>query len=110
MLLLADVRKYAIKVNYFMFNSTTNEDYTEPCYLAIDTKTKNKKGECMNLLIFEENLNLPNLRVFDTIKEAVTYKKEHFGGIDFCFEDPRVVSIKYDFEENKWVEEKDYVG
>lgn len=93
MLLLKDIYFYAIKVDYFMFNSETNEEYTEPVYLSIDTETKKKDGTPLNLIIFEEEIT-DHLRVFATEREAKKYMKEKCTD-SCCFEKPRVVKIKY---------------
>ena len=102
MKLLKDIIMYAIKVDYFMWNDVTNEEYTMPHYLCIDTETKNKKGECMNLLIFKEEIN-SDLRVFDTLKEAKEYLNEKVKG-SFCYNNERVIKITYNFETNRWEE------
>jgi hypothetical protein len=103
MKLLKDVIMYAIKVDYFMWNAETEEEYTEPLYLSIDTETKDKKGKCVNLIIFREEIT-DNLRVFNTLKQANEYMETRLAS-PCCFcENERVIKIKYDFENNRWEE------
>ena len=93
MKLLKDVCLYAIKVDYLMYNSETDSEYTEPVYLSIDTETKMKDGNPANLIIFEEEIT-DHLRVFDTEREAKKYMKEKCSD-SCCFENPRMIKIKY---------------
>lgn len=103
MKLLKDICLYAIKVDYFMFNSKTDEEYTEPLYLSIDTETKRKDGTLAGIIIFEEEIT-DHLRVFDTEKEAKKYIKDHSTGYNVCYENPRVIKITYNTENNAWEE------
>lgn len=102
MKLLRDEILYCIKVDYFMWNSKTEEEYTESVYLSIDTETKKKDGTPMNLIIFEESIT-DHLRVFDTEQEANEYidRKERNT---CCYENGRVIKIKYNCENGKWEE------
>lgn len=102
MKLLKDVCLYAIKVDYFMWDSKTDEEYTQPTYLSIDTKTKRKDGTSANIIIFEEEIT-PHLRVFDTEKEAKEYMDSRIDNPCYC-ENPRVIKVKYNFENNEWEE------
>lgn len=102
MKLLKDVWLYAIKVDYFMYNSETDSEYTQPVYLSIDTETKKKDGTPLNLIIFEEEIT-DHLRVFDTEREAKKYMKEKCSD-SCCFENPRVIKSKYNSEKNTWEE------
>jgi len=104
MKLLKDVTLYCIKVDYFMWNEEKQEEYTEPVYLCIDTETKKKNGEPMNLIIFEEDINNPCLRVFDTENKAKKYMKDHEMNNSICYDNNRVVKITYDFENKTWRE------
>lgn len=101
MKLLGDVR-YCIKVDYFMWDSETDKDYTQPCYLSIDTETKTKDGTPCNLIIFKEEIT-SNLRVFDDHKEAIEYMLSHISNPCYC-ENPRVIKIKYNFKTREWEE------
>jgi hypothetical protein len=102
MKLLKDVNLYGIKVDYFMWSEEKGE-YIQPSYLAIDTETKRKDGTCANIIIFKDDINVPNLRVFDTEKEAQEYMKSRINNPCYC-ENQRVIKIKYDFENGKWEE------
>ena len=102
MKLLKDVTQYCIKVDYYHWSDEKGE-YTLPLYWSIDTETKRKDGTSANLIIFKENI-CDCLRVFDTEKEAKEYIATHTTGFNVCYENPRVVKIKYNFEENKWEE------
>ena len=101
MKLLKDVELYCIKVDYFMW-SEEKGDYTEPCYLSIDTEIKKKDGNPANLIIFKEDIT-PYLRVFDTEKEAKEYIQSRISNPCYC-ENPRVVKVKYNFESKEWEE------
>ena len=102
MKLLGDT-KYCIKVDYFMWDDEKNEEYREPMYLAIDTEIKDRNGNPANLIMFKENITA-NLRVFDTKKEAKDYITTHNTGISICYENERVVAIRYNFETREWEE------
>lgn len=102
MKLLRDVTQYCIKVDYYHWSDEKGE-YTIPLFLSIDTETKAKDGTSVNLIIFKENI-CDCLRVFDTEKKAKEYLKNHTTGCSVCYENPRVVKIKYNFEENRWEE------
>lgn len=95
MKLLGDV-KYGIKVDYFHWNAETDEEYTLPLYWCIDDSPA-------RIIIFREEID-DRLRVFDTGEEAIEYLKSHTTGFQVCYENPRVVKIKYDFAENRWEE------
>lgn len=102
MKLLGDV-KYCIKVDYFMWSEEKGE-YKEPNYLAIDTEAKREDGTNKNTIIFKEDLNVPNIRVFDTQQEALAYMYSRLQN-SCCYSDnQRVVKIKYNFENGKWEE------
>lgn len=104
MKLLKDLIMYAIKIDYFMWDEKKEEEYTEPHFLTIDTETKDKSGNPLNLLIFKKEIT-ENLRVFNTHKEAVKYIAEKSYLKSPCYgENVRVVKIKYNFNENKWEE------
>ena len=90
MKLLRDAKLYCIKVDYFMWSNEKQEEYNEPAYLSIDTKTKKKNGEPMNLLIFKEAIT-PHLRVFDTEREAKKYFKDH----NIKFEEKSIINNMY---------------
>ena len=102
MKLLRDVILYCIKVDYFMWSEEKGE-YTQPCYLAIDTETKRKDGTCANIIIFEDDINIQNIRVFDTEIEAQDYIESRINNPCYC-ENQRVIKIKYNFENGKWEE------
>ena len=101
MKLLRDAKLYCIKVDYCMWSEEKQEEYTVPSYLSIDTETKKKNGEPMNLLVFEETIT-PHLRVFDTEREAKKYFKDHNMNESCCYENARIIEVKYDFESNTW--------
>ena len=94
MKLLGDVR-YCIKVDYFHWDEEKDEEYTKPLYWCV--------SEEHLIIIFREEID-NRLRVFDTEKEANEYLKSHSTGFNICYENPRVVAIKYNFDENKWEE------
>lgn len=95
MKLLRDVTQYCIKVDYFIWNEETDTEGREPLYWCIQEKT--------NLVIFRESIN-SELRVFDKYYEAREYLEAHQTGFNICYENPRIVEIKYNFEENRWEE------
>lgn len=97
MKLLSNVFLYAIKCDYFMWSEEKGE-YTEPVYWAIDTSTK------ANIIIMRENVNDPQLRVFDSLTAAKTYIKDHTTGFDICMENVRPVKINYNFDRKEWEE------
>ena len=101
MKLLGDTR-YCIKVDYFMWNEDTEESYTQPCYLSIDTETKAQDGTPVNLIIFKDTIT-QYLRVFDTEKEAKNYMNSRLVNPCYC-ENQRVVKITYNFETKEWEE------
>lgn len=105
MTLLKDVTTlFAIKIDYFMYDEKKEEEYTKPHFLTIDTETKDKSGNPLNLLIFKKEIT-ENLRVFNTYTEAVKYIAEKSSLKSPCYgENVRVVKIKYNFNENKWEE------
>lgn len=92
MKLLGDVR-YCIKVDYFHWNSETDEEYTLPLYWCIDDSPA-------HIIIFLEEIN-ERLRVFDTEKEANEYLKSHSTGLNVSYENPRVVAIKMHYNKNE---------
>lgn len=102
MKLLGDV-KYCIKVDYFMWNEEKDEEYKQPMYLAIDTETKDRNGNPVNLIMFKNNIT-SSIRVFDTEKEAKDYIVAHNTGVSVCYENERIVAIKYNFETREWEE------
>jgi hypothetical protein len=102
MKLLKDTCLYAIKVDYFMWNEETDEEYTKPMYLSINTETKRKDGTPANLIIFKEEIT-ENLRVFDEKSDAVTYMINKSRNA-CSFENARVIKITYDFETGNWKE------
>ena len=102
MKLLKDVCLYCIKIDYFMLNSETDQEYTQPLYLSIDTETKRRDGTPANFIIFEEDIT-EHLRVFDTKRQATEYMKTRIENP--CYgENPRVVKITYNFKNGKWEE------
>ena len=82
MKLLRDVELFCIKVDYLMWSEEKGE-YTEPCYLSIDTETKKKDGTPVNLIIFEEKIT-PHLRVFDSEIVAKRYIDSHITNPCYC--------------------------
>ena len=102
MKLLKDITVYAIKVDYYMYDPITDNEYLEPVYLSIDTETKDENGNPKNLIMFCDNLT-PNLRIFDTLREANDYKLRKCSNSQ-CFENPRIVKVKYDYKEETWKE------
>ena len=107
MKLLGDVR-YCIKVDYFMCNIETDEEYTQPCYLSIDTETKDKYGNSPNLIIFKDEIT-EFLRVFDSKDEASEYMNSRISNPCYC-ENPRVIKIKYNFEAKEWEDDEDEIN
>jgi hypothetical protein len=104
MKLLGDIEitKYCIKIDYYMWDNDRDDVGEVPHYLAIDTKTKDKEGNPMNLLISEETMT-PNLRVFDKHKEAVEYMLSRINNP--CYgSNPRVIKIRYNFKTREWEE------
>ena len=95
MKLLKDVTQYCIKVDYYHWSDEKGE-YTLPLYWCIDDSPA-------RIIIFREKID-DRLRVFDTEEEAKEYLKSHTTGFNVCYENPRVVKIKYNFNENKWEE------
>ena len=93
---------YGIKVDYFMYDSENDREYTQPCYLTIDTETKDKNGTPLNLITFKEEIT-SNLRVFNHEMEAGLYRLAHLENPCYC-ENARVVKIKYNFETKEWEE------
>ena len=101
MTLLKDACLYAIKVDYFMIDCETNEEYTEELFLSIDTKTKKKDGTPANLIIFEEEIT-DHLRIFYTKEEAENYINSHFDK-NCCYCENQQV-IKLNLEKREWEE------
>lgn len=101
MKLLGDVM-YCIKVDYFMYDSENDKEYTQPCYLTLDTKTKDKNGEILYLITFNDKIT-SNLRVFNTEMDAHTYRIARLANPCYC-NNVRVVKIRYNFETNAWEE------
>lgn len=102
MMRLLGKEMYCIKVDYFMYDSENEREYKQPCYLTIDTETKDKNGNSINLITFNEEIT-QNLRVFDDEMEALVYKLEHLKNPCYC-ENVRAVKIKYNFETKEWEE------
>ena len=102
MKLLKDITVYAIKVDYYMYDPETEVEYLEPVYLSIDSETKDDNGNPMNLIIFCDSIT-PNLRIFDTLREANDYKLRKCSN-SHSFENPRIVKVKYDYKEEVWKE------
>ena len=101
MKLLGDAM-YCIKVDYFMYDSENDKEYTQPCYLTIDTETKDKNGEPVNLITFSDKITA-NLRVFNTEIEAGMYRIARLENPCYC-ENVREVKIAYNFETGRWEE------
>lgn len=95
MKLLGDA-KYCIKVDYFHWDGEKDEEYTNPLYWCIDESPA-------RIIIFRESID-DRLRVFDTEEEAQEYLESHTTGFNVCYENPRIVQVKYNFEENRWEE------
>lgn len=91
MKLLDDIKAYAIKVDVYMYSEDSDTEYKEPMYVTIDTETKDKDGNSLNLITFKNNIT-KNLRVFDDVFEASDYIDKHFKNSCSC-ENPRVVEI-----------------
>lgn len=105
MLLLNNFKLYAIKADMYVLNPNDENDldYTEPVYFSIDTETKDKQGNNLNVITLESNLNNPNLRVFMFKACAEEYMaNRNYTNITNI----RVISIKYDFEKKEWVEDE----
>lgn len=103
MLLLENLTLYAIKADMYVLNPNDENDfdYTEPVYFCIDTETKDKSGNVINLITLESDLNNPKLRVF----QFKVYAKEYIYNRNYSnITNMRVITIKYDFQNNKWVE------
>ena len=97
-----EVTRYCIKIDYFMWDNDRDDIGEVPCYLAIDTETKDKDGKPANLLIWKEDIT-PNLRIFDSEKEATEYMKSRINNP--CYgTNQRVVKIRYNFKKIKWEE------
>lgn len=62
--------KYAIQVSYYMYDGTTDNEYEEWLYLALEGKHK--------IFIFEDEVN-EKTKLFATAKEAGEYVDKHFG-------------------------------
>lgn len=101
MKLLRDVCLYAIMVDYFMIDSKTDEEYTEPLFLSIDTETKKKDETPANIIIFENEIT-DHLRVFDTKEDAEKYISSHFDK-NCCYCENQKV-IKLNLENREWEE------
>ena len=101
MKVLNELELYVVKANLFMWSEEKGE-HTVPVYYALDLETKNKKGECMYLITFIEDLNSPNLRVFSKKKEAMNYIADR--GISITTQGEHVVKIHYDFVAKEWRE------
>ena len=86
---------YCIKADYFMW-SEENGEYKEPLYWCLDQSK-------YQLIVFEEKLN-PRVRVFDTFKKAKNYFNKHNVSDCFCYDNPRIVAIAYNFNEKRWEE------
>lgn len=104
MKLLEDIAitRYCIKINYYIWDNDRDDVGEVPHYLAIDTKTKDKEGNPMNLLTWKEEIT-PNLRVFDGFEEAIEYMLSRISNP--CYgTNQRVVKIRYNFKKRKWEE------
>lgn len=102
MKLLKDITVYAIKVDYYMYDPEIEAEYLEPVYLSIDTEKQDENGNPMNLITFRDSIT-PNLRIFDTLKEANDYKLRKCSN-SHSFENARIVKVKYDHKEEVWKE------
>ena len=105
MLLLENLTLYAIKADMYVSNPNDENDfdYTEPVYFCIDTETKDKSGNVINLITLESYLNNPKLRVF----QFKVYAEEYIYNRNYSnITNMRVITIKYDFQNNKWVEDE----
>lgn len=91
MKLLDDIKAYAIKADVFMYSDATDTEYKETMYVTIDTETRDKDGNSLNLIIFKNNIT-KNLRVFDDVFEASEYIDKHFSNSCSCV-NPRIVEI-----------------
>lgn len=100
MKLLKNVELWCVQADVCIWNETLGE-YTEPAYLTIDTETKDKKGNPVNLLIFEPTIT-DNLRVFDTKEKAKDYMSTR---LKCCtsIDGARVVKITWDCKMNHWI-------
>lgn len=102
MKLLKDITVYAIKVDYYMYDTEAEVEYLEPVYLSIDRETKDENGIPLGLIVFRDNIT-ENLRIFDTLKEANDYKLRKCSN-SHSFENARIVKVKYDHKEEVWRE------
>lgn len=98
-----EITRYCIKIDYYMWDNDRDDVGEVPHYLAIDTKTKDKEGNPMNLLIWKEEIT-PNLRVFDSEQEATEYMKSRISNNPCYGTNQRVVKIRYNFKKRKWEE------
>lgn len=99
MKLLKNVELWCIQADAPMWNKTLGK-YTESAYLTIVTKTKDKKGNPVNLLILEPTIT-DNLLVFDTEEEAQDYMDTRLK--DSLITGKRVVKITWDCKTNHWI-------
>jgi len=84
--------KFGIVVDYYLWDSKKEEEYTAPHFLYTD-RSKFK------ILVFDESPERDDidLRLFDSMGEAEAYMKKH-GWFDMpqcSFENPRVVELTY---------------
>ena len=94
-----ELNVFAIMVDYYMFSEETNSEYKEPMYVSIDTDTKDKDGNSLNLITFNKHLT-SNTRIFDDVFEAGNYIDSHFKN-SCCCENARVVELS--LEDLKWM-------
>ena len=62
--------KYAIQIDYFMWDEETQTDYTKWLYLGL-------MGE-HRIFVFDDNVE-ERTKLFDTASEAGAYVDKHFG-------------------------------
>ena len=96
MKLLKHIKFYAIKADYFMYDSETDAEYIAPVYYAIDDSDER------HIINMTDTVNDMNLRIFGTYEEAQEYSNRH--QYPQCMENQRVVEICYDFMDKEWRE------
>ena len=79
--------KYAIQVDYLMWNEETQTDYTEWLYLGL-------MGE-HRIFVFDDNVE-ERTKLFDTATEAGAYVDKHFGrdAMRCSYNNVRIVEVE----------------
>lgn len=80
--------KYAIQASYYMWDNTTEEEYEQWLYLAVDEH---------KIFVFEDNVT-ERTKLFENAKQAGEYVDKHFGKdkMRCSFSTVRIVEIKED--------------